>query len=102
VRHRAQDVQRRIVDDARAMPPLAFNGVGQSLATAAMLLRAVTPQCHLGFISNAKPRTIIYVNQSKHEHQNNLSNKEVTKYILKSVMIKTIESFKKGRMCNPN
>jgi hypothetical protein len=31
-RHRAQDVQRRIVDDARAMPPPAFNGAGQSLA----------------------------------------------------------------------
>ena len=43
-----------------------------------------------------------YVNQSKHEHQNNLSNKEFTKYILKSNMIKTIESFKKIRMYNPN
>jgi hypothetical protein len=40
-RHRAQDVQRRIVDDARAMPPPAFNGAGQSLATAAMLLRTM-------------------------------------------------------------
>jgi hypothetical protein len=40
-RHRAQDVQRRIVDDARAMPPLAFNGAGQSLAAAAMLLRTM-------------------------------------------------------------
>jgi hypothetical protein len=27
-RHRAQDVQRRIVDDAREMPPPAFNGAG--------------------------------------------------------------------------
>jgi hypothetical protein len=27
-RHRAQDVQRRIVDDARAMPPPASNGAG--------------------------------------------------------------------------
>ena len=40
-RHRAQDVQRRIVDDARAMPPPAFNGAGQSLATAAMLLQTM-------------------------------------------------------------
>jgi hypothetical protein len=40
-RHRAQDVQRRIVDDARAMPPPAFNGAGQSLAAAAMLLRTM-------------------------------------------------------------
>ena len=36
-----------------------------------------------------------YVNQSEHEHQINLSNKEFTKYILKSVMIKTIESLKR-------
>jgi hypothetical protein len=40
-RHRAQDVQRRIVDDARAMPPPAFNGAGQSLAASAMLLRTM-------------------------------------------------------------
>jgi hypothetical protein len=41
-RHWAQDVQCRIVDDARAMPPPAFNGAGQSLATAAMLLRTMS------------------------------------------------------------
>jgi hypothetical protein len=40
-RHRAQDVQRRIVDDVRVMPPLSFNGAAQSLAAAAMLLRAM-------------------------------------------------------------
>jgi hypothetical protein len=40
-RHRAQDVQRRIVDDARAGLPPAFSGVGQNLAAAAMLLRAM-------------------------------------------------------------
>jgi hypothetical protein len=45
---------------------------------------------------------LFYVNQSKHEHQINLSKKEFTKHILKSIMIKTIESFKKVRMCNPN
>jgi hypothetical protein len=39
--HQAQDVQRRIVDDARAMPPPAFNRAGQSLAAAAMLLRTM-------------------------------------------------------------
>jgi hypothetical protein len=38
---------------------------------------------------------LFHVNQSKHEHQNNLCNKEFTKYILKSVMIKTIETFKR-------
>jgi hypothetical protein len=38
---RAQDVQHRIADDARAMPPPAFNGAGQSLAAAAMLLRTM-------------------------------------------------------------
>jgi hypothetical protein len=40
-RHRAQDVQCRIVDDDRAMPPPAFNGAGQSLAAVAMLLRTM-------------------------------------------------------------
>jgi hypothetical protein len=40
-RHRAQDVQRRIIDDARAMLPLAFNGSGQNLAAATMLLRTM-------------------------------------------------------------
>jgi hypothetical protein len=37
-RHRARDVQRHIVDDARAGLPPAFSGVGQNLAAAAMLL----------------------------------------------------------------
>jgi hypothetical protein len=40
-RHRARDIQRRIVDDARAGLPPAFNGVGQNLAVAVMLLRAM-------------------------------------------------------------
>jgi hypothetical protein len=37
---------------------------------------------------NQKPS--FYVNQSKHEHQINLSNKEFTKHILKSIMIKQV------------
>jgi hypothetical protein len=41
VRHQARDVQRRIVDDARAGLPPAFSGVGQNLAAAAMLLRTM-------------------------------------------------------------
>jgi hypothetical protein len=40
-RHRARDVQRRIIDDARAGLPLAFSGASQDLATAAMLLRTM-------------------------------------------------------------
>jgi hypothetical protein len=40
-RHRARDVQRRIVDDARARLPPASSGVGQNLPAAAMLLRAM-------------------------------------------------------------
>jgi hypothetical protein len=40
-RHRARDVQRRI-DDARARLPPAFSGVGQNLAAAVMLLRAMS------------------------------------------------------------
>jgi hypothetical protein len=39
-RHRARDVQRRIVDDAW-LPP-AFSGAGQNLAAAAMLLRTMS------------------------------------------------------------
>jgi hypothetical protein len=37
-RHRARDVQCRIVDDARAGLPPAFSGAGQNLVAAAMLL----------------------------------------------------------------
>jgi hypothetical protein len=40
-RHRTRDVQRCIVDDARARLPSASSGVGQNLAAAAMLLRAM-------------------------------------------------------------
>jgi hypothetical protein len=40
-RHQAQDVQRHINDDARARLPPASSGVGQNLAAAAMLLRAM-------------------------------------------------------------
>jgi hypothetical protein len=48
-------------------------------------------------VSLKKPNQepLFHVNQSKHEHQINLSNKEFTKYILKSVMIKTIETFER-------
>jgi hypothetical protein len=40
-RHRARDIQRRIIDDARARLPPASSRVGQNLAAAAMLLRAM-------------------------------------------------------------
>jgi hypothetical protein len=40
-RHRARDVQRRIVDNARAGLPPAFSGVGQNLVAAVMLLRTM-------------------------------------------------------------
>jgi hypothetical protein len=40
-RHRAWDVQRHIIDDARAGPPPAFSGASQNLAAAAMLLRTM-------------------------------------------------------------
>jgi hypothetical protein len=40
-RHRARDVQRRIIDDARAGRPPAFSGAGQNLAAAAILLRTM-------------------------------------------------------------
>jgi hypothetical protein len=39
--HRAWDVQRRIVDDARARLPPASSGVSQNLAAVAILLRAM-------------------------------------------------------------
>jgi hypothetical protein len=40
-RHQAQNVQRRITDDARARLPPASSGVSQNLAAAAILLRAM-------------------------------------------------------------
>jgi hypothetical protein len=40
-RHLTQDVQHHIVDDARARLPPASSGVGQNLAAAAILLRAM-------------------------------------------------------------
>jgi hypothetical protein len=40
-RHLAQDIQHRIADDARARLPQASSGVGQNLAAAAILLRAM-------------------------------------------------------------
>jgi hypothetical protein len=40
-RHLTQDVQHRIADDARARLPSASSGVGQNLAAAAILLRAM-------------------------------------------------------------
>jgi hypothetical protein len=40
-RHQARDVQRRIVDDARAGLPPAFSGAGQNLAATMMLLRTM-------------------------------------------------------------
>jgi hypothetical protein len=40
-RHRARDVQRRIIDDARARLPPAFNGADQNLAAAVTLLRTM-------------------------------------------------------------
>jgi hypothetical protein len=40
-RHLARDVQRRIIDDARARLPPASSGVSQNLAAAAILLRAM-------------------------------------------------------------
>jgi hypothetical protein len=40
-RHQARDDQHRIVGDARARLPPASSGVGQNLAAAAMLLRAM-------------------------------------------------------------
>jgi hypothetical protein len=41
MRHLPQGFQHRIADDARMSPPPASSGVGQNLAAAAMLLRAM-------------------------------------------------------------
>ena len=40
-RHQARDAQHRIADDAMARLPPASSGVGQNLAAAAILLRAI-------------------------------------------------------------
>jgi hypothetical protein len=39
--HQARDIQPRIIDDARARLPPASSGVGQNLAAAVILLRAM-------------------------------------------------------------
>jgi hypothetical protein len=54
-----------------------------------------TPVSPRVFLRMPNQESLFYENQSKHEHQNNLSGKEFTKYILKSVMIKTIETFER-------
>jgi hypothetical protein len=41
MRHLPQGIQHRIADDVRVRPPPASSGVGQNLAAAAMLLRAM-------------------------------------------------------------
>jgi hypothetical protein len=41
-RHLPQGIQHRITDDVRARPPPASSGVGQNLAAAAILLRAMS------------------------------------------------------------
>jgi hypothetical protein len=41
IRHLPQGFQHRIADDVRVRPPPASSGVGQNLAAAAMLLRAM-------------------------------------------------------------
>jgi hypothetical protein len=55
--HRAQDVQRRIVDNARAVLPPAISGSGQDLAAVTMLLRAMPePSTTEGGVSRANSR----------------------------------------------
>jgi hypothetical protein len=41
IRHLPQGLQHRVANDVRVRPPLASSGVGQNLAAAAMLLRAM-------------------------------------------------------------
>jgi hypothetical protein len=56
-RHLAQDVQHRIADDARARLPPASSGVGQNLAAAAILLRAMPePSTTEGGVSRESSR----------------------------------------------
>jgi hypothetical protein len=57
-RHLPQGIQHRIADDVRARPPPASSGVGQNLAAAAILLRAIPEpsttegQCIQGELKN--------------------------------------------------
>jgi hypothetical protein len=56
-RHPAQGVQHRIADDARARLPPASSGVGQNLAAAAILLRAMPePSTTEGGVSRENSR----------------------------------------------
>jgi hypothetical protein len=79
--------------------PLASEGGRETTLGGGGCDTPVSPRVSLK-MPNQEP--LFHVNQSKHEHQINLSKKESTKYILKSIMIKTIKSFKKIRMYNPN
>jgi hypothetical protein len=57
VHHQAWDVQRRIADDAWARLPPASSGVGQNLAAAAILLRAMLePSTTEGDVSRGNSR----------------------------------------------
>src|SRR5688572_22158855 len=66
-RHQARDAQRRIVNDARARLPLASSGVGQNLAAAAILLRAM-PECHARFWKVNRMRTMYVPGSEIHVH----------------------------------
>jgi hypothetical protein len=52
----------------------------------------VSPRVSLK-VPNQEPS--FYVNQSKHEHQINLSKKEFTKHMLKSIMIKQLRPLRR-------
>jgi hypothetical protein len=59
-RHQARDDQRRIVDDARARLPSASSGVGQNLAAASMLLRAMPePSTTKGRHIQGEPKNLL-------------------------------------------
>jgi hypothetical protein len=56
-RHLPQGIQHRIADDVRLRPPLDSSGVGQNLAAAAMLLRAMPePSTTEGGVSRESSR----------------------------------------------
>jgi hypothetical protein len=67
----------------------------ESCCATLLATRCDTPVSPRVPLKKPNQEPLFHVNQSKHGHQINLSNKEFTKYILKSVMIKTIETFER-------
>jgi hypothetical protein len=88
--HQARDVQRRIVDDARARLPQASSGVGQNLSAATILLRAMPEpsttegRCIQGELKNLlEDATVRWAERSASRRQGFASGQEAVEAIFR-------------------